>query len=76
MVGKMQHIFMLVDNLYVDEFYSETAAAALEKGTAWVKVDGANHMVSKSDSGTRMYQRYDSNPVSAQKGISICQMEE
>ncbi len=58
--GKMQHIFILVDNLYVDEFYSETAAAALEKGAAWVKVDGANHMVSKSDSGTRMYQRYDS----------------
>lgn len=43
--GKMQHIFRLVDILYVDEFSSDAAQAALESGIAYVKVDGANHMV-------------------------------
>ena len=58
--GKMQHIFRLVDNLYVDEFSSDAAQAALKSGIACVKVDGANHMVTKTDSGITLYQRYDS----------------
>ena len=43
--GKMQHIFRLVDILYVDEFSSDAAQAALQSGIACVKVDGAHHMV-------------------------------
>jgi hypothetical protein len=66
--GKMQHIFKLVDNLYVDEFYSEAARAALVKGSACVKVDGANHMVVKSDSGITLYQRFDSKSGECPEG--------
>lgn len=55
----MQHIFKLVNNLYVNEFSDDMAASAFHQGRFFVKVDGANHMIVKESDAVELYARYD-----------------
>jgi hypothetical protein len=45
--------------LYKNEYYNTEAREAVEFGTYFVKVDGANHIIKKKDGVINLYMRYD-----------------
>lgn len=58
--GKMQHVFMFENSQYKDTFTSNEAKEAFQNGKYYVKIDGSNGMIMKTNDGNLLpYTRYD-----------------